>query len=316
MAMVFPLRGRSVQTLLPLLAAVVLSSTECASPPAPSSTKSSLPTASAGSISPAVTTGWIVYWSDTPWPSIWAVRPDGSAEHRILPSQQNAKRPRLSPDGKWVAFDGTPLGKATMSDFDIQLVGFDGRGLRKLTTSPDWDVDAQWSWDSQWLSFTRNPPSPTDCRESAIWLIRRDGSQARQIARGCGARWSPDGRTLIYVQQRDTFAMGVVHVDGSGDQTLLRTVDFEQPAGFSPDGKRILFTRSLDSNGQTGDIFVMNADGTGVQTLGHGFAACWSPDGSEILYTESFQSSLWAMKSDGSAKRRIASALAAEPDWR
>lgn len=50
--------------------------------------------------------GLIVYWSESPWPSIWAIAADGSRNRRILRNRQNAKRPRLSPDRRWVAFDG------------------------------------------------------------------------------------------------------------------------------------------------------------------------------------------------------------------
>jgi hypothetical protein len=42
-----------------------------------------------------------------------------------------------------LAFDGAPPGKAVMSDFDIQLVRLNGTGLLTLTSSGDWDTDAQ-----------------------------------------------------------------------------------------------------------------------------------------------------------------------------
>lgn len=116
--------------------------------------------ASTSSASTARLRGWIVYWSENPRPTIRAVRPDGSRDHAILATLQNAKRPRLSPDRVWVAFDGAPPGKTPMSDFDIQVVRLDGTGLRALTSTPDWDTDAQWSPDGMSLSFTRSPPSP------------------------------------------------------------------------------------------------------------------------------------------------------------
>src|SRR5918912_896220 len=125
--------------------------------------------ATAHSASPG---GWIVYWSDASYPSIWAVRPDGSDEHQILRNGRNSKRPRLSPDRAWIAFDGTPPGKPLMSDFDLQLVRLDGSGLRTLTSARAWDTDAQWSPDGSWLSFTRSPPRPQDCTGASIWIIR------------------------------------------------------------------------------------------------------------------------------------------------
>lgn len=68
----------------------------------------------------------ILFWSDSPWPSLLAMHPDGSARHRLFRTPQNAKRPTLSPNAKWIAFDGAPPGKPALSDFDIQLVRSDG----------------------------------------------------------------------------------------------------------------------------------------------------------------------------------------------
>ena len=259
--------------------------------------------------------GWIVYWSENPRPSIRAVRPDGSKNHLILQTRQNAKRPRLSPDTTWVAFDGTPPGKPPFSDFDIQLVRLDGGGLRALTDTADWDVDAQWSRDGAWLAFTRSPPSPQGCGGSSIWIMRADGSDPRRVVAGCGARWSPDGSQLVYT---GPIGQRLLVVDrGGGVRTLLRAPRaFLQAAGWSPDGKRILFTRTGDQTGLSGSVYVINADGTGARRLGRGFAACWSPDGSKILYTTSFSSPLYVMDRDGTHKRRIASIKASEPDWR
>jgi TolB protein len=271
-----------------------------------------LPMATAATARPS---SWVVYWSESPWPSIWATRPDGSHDHRILRNRQNGKRPRLSPDRAWVAFDGAPAGKPVMSDFDIQVVRLDGSDLHTLTSTPDWDTDAQWSPNGDWFGFTRSPPSPIDCSDSAIWIMRRDGSDPRRVVAGCGARWSPDGARLVYTSPvgGDLF---VVDVSGGAPRRLLATRAYEYPAGWSPDGKKILFTRSYDPIGRIADVLVMNADGTHVRKLADGFAGCWSPNGSRILYTQSFFSALFVMNADGSHKHRISRALAAEPDWR
>jgi Tol biopolymer transport system component len=257
--------------------------------------------------------GVIVYWSSEPWPSIWAVQPDGSNLHRILDNRQNAKRPRLSPDRAWVAFDGTPPGQPVMSDFDIQLVRLDGTGLHTLTRSPSWDTDAQWSPDGMSLSFTRSPPRPMDCFGSSIWIVRRDGSGAHRVAPGCGARWSPDGARLVYSMESG-HALRIRNLKTGRTRRLASTQAFEVAAGWSPDGRKILFTREYDQ--ARADVFVMNANGANLHRLGSGFAACWSPDGSRILYTRFFSSSLFVMNRDGSHKHQIVAASASEPDWR
>jgi Tol biopolymer transport system component len=260
--------------------------------------------------------GLIVYWRESPVPSIWSVRPDGSRNHRILRTRQNAKRPRLSPDRRWVAFDGAPPGKAPLSDFDIQIVRLNGNELHTLTRTPDWDSDAQWSPNGEWLSFTRSPPSPVDCTDGSVWIIRRDGSDARRLVDGCGARWSPDGKKLVYTSP-DGRKLRVVEVTGGTAPPLLSGPRhaYQQPAGWSPNGKKILFTRSYDQSGGSGDVFVMKADGTDVRKLAHGFAGSWSRDGSKIVYTRSFWSGLFVMNANGSHKRRVLAGQASEPDW-
>jgi Tol biopolymer transport system component len=261
--------------------------------------------------------GVIVYWKESPGPSIWSIRPEGSQPRRILRNAQNAKRPRLSPDRKWVAFDGAPPGKPVLTDFDIQLVRADGTGLRTLTSSSQWDMDAQWSPDGKRLSFTRMPPG-ADWLNSWTWTMRSDGSDLRRIARGLNARWSPDGAKLVLdaptdESQGDIF---IVDADGSGRRLVLASPELDQPAGWSPDGKRILFTRLTDSSGMRADVCVVNADGTGMKKLAEGFAGSWSPDGTEILYADSFPGQMWIMEADGSDKRRISGAFGAEPHWR
>jgi Tol biopolymer transport system component len=261
-------------------------------------------------------TGLIVYWSESPWPSIWSVRPDGSHRHRILRNRQNGKRPRLSPDRRWVAFDGAPPGKAPLSDFDIQIVRLDGSGLHTITTSRQWDVDAQWSPDGTRLSFSRLPPHATDEHAAFLWIVNRDGSGVRRVARGFGARWSPDGTKLVYEASTGggTADLSVIGADGNGARPLITTPGIEQPAGWSPDGTTILFTR-YDAASRSA-VFMMRADGTKVRRLAAGIAACWSPDGRKILYSAGFSTPLLVIDANGSHRHAVTTFAASEPDWR
>jgi Tol biopolymer transport system component len=98
--------------------------------------------------------GLILFWHDTPWPSLWSVRPDGTGLRRIYHTRQNAKRPRLSPDRKWIAFDGAAPGKRPLTDFDVQTVRTDGTHRRTLAGTPEYELDAQWSPDGTRLSYS------------------------------------------------------------------------------------------------------------------------------------------------------------------
>ena len=251
----------------------------------------------------------ILFWADAPQPSLWAMRPDGSGRHMIFRTPQNAKRPTLSPDGTWIAFDGAPPGKPAMSDFDIQLVRIDGTRRKTLVRSPLVDLDPQWSPDGMRLSFSRWPPT-ADFRRSSIWIVGRDGGGLRSLGRGQVARWSPDGDRLAHVPTED-FGGDVFVLDlATGERRrLLATPQLEQPADWSPDGKRILFTRFYLAGGS--DVFVMDADGTRVRRLtrapGEDTAAAWSPDGKRIVFTSerTGHEQLFVMNVDGSNQRNI-----------
>jgi Tol biopolymer transport system component len=258
--------------------------------------------------------GLIVYWSESPWPTIWAARADGTHVHRVLRNHQNAKRPRLSPHRKWIAFDGTPPGKPPLTEFDIQIVRVDGTGLRTLTHTSDWDHDPQWSPSGTQLSFSRLPPHHQDELGSTIWIMRRDGSGLRQVVSGYGPRWSPDGKSLVYGSTNEASHgdLYVVGVDGNDQHVLVDSTTFQQPAAWSPDG-RILFTRYADSGHAS--VYVVNGDGTGLRRVGPGIAACWSPDG-RILFSRTFEGPLYVMNPDGSHRRKIVDRAAADADWR
>jgi Tol biopolymer transport system component len=216
------------------------------------------------------TGGMIVYWSESPSPSIWAIRPDGSHRVRILRNRQNAKRPALSPDRTWVAFDGAPPGKAPLSDFDLQIVRLAGTGRKTLTRSPQWDVDAQWSPDARRLSFSRQPPRSSGVSRSVVWIIDRDGTGLRRLAPGYGARWAPDGTRLVYEAPSDAPGqLFTINADGSEKQLHVRMLAHGYAGSWSPDGRKIVYTATAGST----SLRIMNADGSGKHRIASGPAA-------------------------------------------
>jgi Tol biopolymer transport system component len=73
-----------------------------------------------------------------------------------------------------------------------------------------------------------------------------DGTGQRRLTRGiglnCTARFSPDGRQLVYLhQERGINSLHVVDVDGGKDRAVVQEKDRLRPEGasWSPDGKRL-----------------------------------------------------------------------------
>lgn len=257
--------------------------------------------------------GLILYWNDDPWPSIRVVRPDGAQARRILRTRQNAKRPRLSPNGRTVVFDGASPGKPVLSDFDIQVVGLDGRGRRTLTHGPEWDLDAAWSPDGRWIALSRHPPHPNGCGGATIWLIRPDGTGARRLVPGCSARWSPDGKAIVH-STPTARQLRVTQVRGGRSRVLVRMprAEIGQPAAWSRNDE-ILVNRFF-VGGISSTMYVFDIRRGAMRTLGGGHGADWSPDGSKIVYTTSSQSALSIMNRDGTAKRKL-DVYGSEPSW-
>jgi TolB protein len=130
---------------------------------------------------------------------------------------------------------------------------------------------------------SRGPPHPSGpCAPTAA------GCNA--LSSGLGARWSPDGKQLVFTAPTEGSDGDLFVIDANGGEQslLLATQESKQPAAWSPDGSKILFT-AFDRSGAGADVFVMDADGTNVRRLTQpgatNIAAAWSPDGSKILFT-------------------------------
>ena len=163
---------------------------------------------------------------------------------------------------------------------------------------------------------------------SAIWVVPVDGSEEpRQFTAGerrdASPRWSPDGRWLAFVSNRDgeeKKAKGQLYVmPAHGGEPRKLTDGDESVEGFawSPDSTRIAFARrvrdaayseeddrkraprrftrvlyKLDSVGWVGDrrkhVFVVGIDGADARQLTDGDceddAPTWSPDGKQVVF--------------------------------
>ena len=145
--------------------------------------------------------------------------------------------------------------------------------------------------------------------------------------------WSPDGRKLAFVSQRDgNFEIYVMNADGSAPENLTRQPENDSHPSWSRDGRRIAFVSRRDGNSE---IYVMNADGSGLRNLtrtpSNELDPAWSPDGRAIAFVQkkctggrrdpacatAYETSLFVVNADESGLRRLTTRQARlfNPSW-
>jgi len=169
---------------------------------------------------------------------VWTVPADGGTAKRITSSSNGEIYPRYSPDGSSILFQtwGLPRRIATVSrDGGMpQMLAFGQGNVGYPDVSPD----------GKWITLTR-----TDADAERIYIAPAAGGEPRLLTKTVGAvaKWSPDGRSLVFAGNRG-FGGGifVINADGTNERRLSPLGGW--PVWF-PEGKQVGFL----STGRTGD---------------------------------------------------------------
>jgi Tol biopolymer transport system component len=197
---------------------------------------------------------------------------DGSNDRKLTVRKPGlhwpASSPTWSPDGTRIAFTGTR---------DVFIVRIADRRLTNLTRSDEsWrgNFTPSFSPDGKLIAFSRS----TTAFNNDIFVMRANGTGLRRLTKTVGTdgrwgeehgpAWSPDGRRLVYVSNRDgNWELYTIGLDGSRERRLTRTRELDENAPrFTADGSEIVYSRS-------GRIALMNANGADVRELGGGTSA-------------------------------------------
>ncbi len=175
---------------------------------------------------------------------------------------------------------------------DLYAMNADGSQARLFLRNAGYPAVSR---DGQWVAFVR---------DSAIWIVRRDGTAPRQITtrprriHDLEPAWSADGRTIFFSRRKEPEggyeSIFSVSLDGR-DLRRLTFSDVEwdcaemEPAPF-PDGRIVAYTDYCD-RGATASILAISPSGRDRDLgldLGDNFwseyAPAWSPDGASLAF--------------------------------
>ncbi|MDX1939942.1 MAG: S41 family peptidase [Saprospiraceae bacterium] len=82
---------------------------------------------------------------------LWRVNAGGGIASRLTAMEGSETYPRVSPDGKWIAFTSSQYGSQ-----DVFVMPIEGGEIRQLTCHEAFDQVDSWSWDSKFIYFTSN----------------------------------------------------------------------------------------------------------------------------------------------------------------
>lgn len=144
-----------------------------------------------------------------------------------------------------------------------------------------------WSPDGNTIAFTGILG-----RKPVVGLVSTSGGNVKPLVNGYAARWSPDGKELLFLHDSETSpavtSICIVNADGTHPRKVLDNEAAEFGLTWSPDGKSIGFASTRDNKNQS-EIFRIHTDGTGLQKIASQeklslISPVFSSDGSQLLF--------------------------------
>ena len=185
--------------------------------------------------------------------------------------------PKISPDGKWVAFADheNPTGD---DEGSVAVVDMEGRE-KKLSSGWESIEGILWSpaGDEVWFAATHLGPAD-NLRGVTL------GGKLRAITNVPGGMWLEDlrnGVTLAITHQQRLGIRGLA--PGAKEERELGWLGWSLPVDISRDGRKVLFTESGEGGGSNYTVFLRDTDGSPPMRIGEGNAMAISPDGKWVI---------------------------------
>ena len=129
--------------------------------------------------------------------TVWVTSLKSGRDRLLLDPGQHISFPRLSPDGKMIAFNSMTNGVV-----NVWVVPVEGGKPKQLTFDQELMGFPNWSPDGQWLTFQMKRGE-----DSYLMIMPSGGGTPTQLTFDRGNSWphdfSPDGDRIVFAGERD-----------------------------------------------------------------------------------------------------------------
>jgi TolB protein len=168
---------------------------------------------------------------------------------------------------------------------EIYLMDYDGRRIRRLTSSGTINLAPVWSPDGRELAFMswrgRQPGVYVMSAEGKLGVLKTVGGELSSAP-----DWSPDGTKIAYTSDVDgNTEIYVLDRTTQRNRRLTHNRAIDTAPAFAPTAREIAFTSDRSGSPQ---IYVMDAEGINVRRLSwessYNDSPAWSPSGDRLAY--------------------------------
>lgn len=224
-----------------------------------------------------------LYYSVNRDTSLYVANSDGSGSHKLFTAPKAPYMPRITPDGKRIAFDTREQSRQAAQ----WVANIDGSRLTRV--APGWACCGSWTPDGKYLIFERLQNG-----RGSLWAVREAGSWWQKVSHTpvrlteniISALWpvvSPQSGKVFFTGVTPRGEIERFDTKAHAFSPFVRSGFSADGLSFSRDGKRMAYTSYPD-----GTLWVGNTDGSDLRQLT--FAPMqaglthMSPDGSRISF--------------------------------
>jgi len=183
---------------------------------------------------------------------------------QLTQSEKDDRQPAWSPDNRKIVFWSKRTGKGDLYELDLE----GGGGYLQLTDRQDYDESPSYTPTGAGILFVSAPKKAVKLKVAYNVVLadaKAKANNARVLAEGEQARFSPKGDKIVFVSDRTKNQdIWLMNTDGTMQTQLTTDSEDDVEPCFSPDGKQIVFASKRTGNF---DIWVMDADGGNKRQL-------------------------------------------------